>query len=453
MDSSYHVLHCSAEALREQVRDDRASALGSTPVHHACREVAMDTMYSLLDQSADPGARNDLGDTPLHHAPNGDVVVVLLGGRRVGIDVQNDQWRTPLHESIVLNRSAVSRALVNAGADLTVRNNKGMSALDYECMHEDEALMETMIRSGRVDPRDADKTSGLTPLHWAQGKAVVDALVDAGCSVYARDIGGRTPLHLGWSKSNITMCALLSRGADVGALDGQSHTPLHFFSKVDREHLVEKGAAVNALNHEGETPLHHATRGGSPGVVGVLLRFGADHSLRGLVGRIPLELDVLAPHLGVVREICRSDRGVDVNAVGRRGEISLHYAAFVGNVAVVKVLLAAGADFKRIDGRGISPLHYAVSKEHLGVVDVLVERGAEVNAQYRGGITALQCAARVGSYGVANALLVAGANVDHRSRSGNTALAFAAAGGFFSIVDVLVSNGADVTQMMRERRP
>lgn len=279
------------------------------------------------------------------YAPNGDVVVVLLGGRRVGIDVQNDQGRTPLHESISLARPTVSRALVNAGANLTVRDNKGMSALDYACMYEDQVLVETMIRSGRIDPRHADKTSGLTPLHWAQGKAVVDALVDAGCSVHARDDVGRTPLHLGCSKSNITVCALLSRGADVGALDGQSHTPLHFFSKVDHEHLVEKGA--------------------------------------GLVGRTPLELDVLASHLGVVSEICRSDRGVDVNAVGRRGEILLHYAAFVRNVAVVEVLFAAGADFKRIDGRGNSPLHYAVSKEHLGVMDVLVERGAEVNAQHR----------------------------------------------------------------------
>lgn len=244
MDSSYHVLHCSAEALREQVRDDRASALGSTPLHHACREVAMDTMYSLLDQSADPGARNDLGDTPLHYAPNGDMVVVLLGGRRVGIDVQNDQGRTPLHESIALDRPTVSRALVNAGANLTVRDNKGMSALDYACMYEDQVLVETMIRSGRIDPRHADKTSGLTPLHWAQGKTVVDALVDAGCSVHARDDVGRTTLHLGCSKSNITVCALLSRGADVGALDGQSHTPLHFFSKVDREHLGGEGGRL-----------------------------------------------------------------------------------------------------------------------------------------------------------------------------------------------------------------
>lgn len=442
----FHTLHCSAESLQKSVSDGRSTAVKSSPLHHACREVATDTMYSLLDLSADPGARNDSGDTPLHYAPNGDVVAVLLRRRRVSVDVQNDAGRTPLHESIVLERLCVSQALVKAGADLTLRDEKGMSAFDYACLYENRAMVRVMLSGGRLNPAVADETNGLTPLHWAQGKVVVDMLVDAGADVHARDRAGRTPLHLGCSKSNVTVCALLSRGADVGALDGKQRTPLHFFSRVDRDNLVkfilERGAPVDARDASGETPLHHAARGGSPGVVGVLLRFGANPSWRSVTGRSALDLAVLDGNLGVVSELCRV---TSINSAGLRGETSLHLASYAGNVAIVQMLLAAGADAAKSDHQRNSPLHCAVGKKHLGVVEVLIEHGVDVDAATRNGVTAVQNAARLGCYDVVAALVVAGAHLDRQNRMGSCALLVSVFRGFLSVAELLVGNGADVT--------
>lgn len=441
----YH-LHCSAESLHQSIGDGRSTALKSTPLHHACREVATDTMYSLLDLSADPGARNDSGDTPLHYAPNGDVVAALLRRRRVSVDVQNDQGRTPLHESIALERLGVSQALVKAGADLTLRDKRGMSAFDYAFMYENRAMVQMMLSGGRLNPTVADELIGLTPLHWAQGKVVVDMLVDAGADVHARDRIGRTPLHLGCSKSNVTVCALLSRGADVGALDDKSHTPLHFFARVDRDNLVkfilERGAGVNALDVGGETPLHHAARGGSPDVAGVLLRFGADPSLRSNSGRNALDLAVLDGNVGVVRELCQV---TPINSTGLRGETSLHLACCSGNVATVQILLAAGADASKSDNHLNSSLHYAVGKKRLGVVEVLIEHGVDVDAANCHGVTAIHNAARLGRYEVVAALVVAGAHLNRQDRAGSCALFVAVFGGYLSIVDLLIGNGADAT--------
>lgn len=443
----YHTLHCSAESLQKSISDGRSTEVKSSPLHHACREVATDTMYSLLDLSADPGARNDSGDTPLHYARNGDVVAALLWRRRVSVDVQNDQGRTPLHESIALERLGVSQALVKAGADLTLRDKKGMSAFDCACMYENSEMVQMMLSGGRLDPAAADEKNGLTPLHWAQGKVVVDMLVDAGADVHARDRTGRTPLHLGCSKSNVTVCALLSRGADVGALDGRQRTPLHFFARVDRANLVkfilERGAPVNAVDAFDETPLHHAARGGSPDVVSVLLRFGADPSRRSNAGRNALDLAVLDGNVGVVSELCRV---TSINSTGLLcSKTSLHLACYTGNVAVVEMLLAAGADASKRDSQRNTPLHCAVGMKHLGVVEVLIEHGVDVDAASRSGVTAIQNAARLGCYDVVAALVVAGAQLNRQNRVGSCALLVAVFGGYLSVAELLVMNGADVT--------
>ncbi len=441
----YH-LHCSAESLRQSIRDGRSTALKSTPLHHACREAATDTIYSLLDLDADPGARNDSGDTPLHYAPNGDVVAALLRRRRVGVDVQNDRGRTPLHESIALERLCVSQALVKAGADVTLRDKKGLSSFDYACMYENCAMVRVILSGGRLHPTVADELLGLTPLHWAEGKAVVDMLVDVGADVHARDRTGRTPLHLGCSRGNVTVCALLSRGADVGALDDKSRAPLHYFARVDRANLVkfilERGAGVNALDVGGQTPLHHAARGGSPCVVGVLLRFGANPSLRSNAGRTALDLAILDGNVPVVRELCRV---TPINSTGLRGETSLHLACFTGSVASVQILLVAGADAARRDNHWASALHYAVGKKRLGVVEALIEHGVDVDAVNRSGVSAVQNAARLGCHQVVAALAVAGAHLGRQDRTGSCALFVAVSGGHLSIADFLIRNGADVT--------
>lgn len=63
----------------------------------------------------------------------------------------------------------------------------------------------------------------------------------------------------------------------------------------------------------------------------------------------------------------------------------LHHAAERGDVAVVELLLAAGAGVDNRSHDGSTPLHMAAAGGHLGVVRLLVAAGADIAARTNGG--------------------------------------------------------------------
>ncbi|KAF2799241.1 ankyrin, partial [Melanomma pulvis-pyrius CBS 109.77] len=65
------------------------------------------------------------------------------------------------------------------------------------------------------------------------------------------------------------------------------------------------------------------------------------------------------------------DYGIDVDAEGPRGLTALHYAAYQGNIVVVKKLLELGAPIYLQDHERKPPLDYAQTLRHHEVVNCL----------------------------------------------------------------------------------
>ena len=67
-------------------------------------------------------------------------------------------------------------------------------------------------------------------------------------------------------------------------------------------------------------------------------------------------------------------------------DISIHAAAYIGNIEAVKQHIAAGSDVnarKSIEG---TPLHMAAKEGHKEIVELLIAEGADVNAKIEDGL-------------------------------------------------------------------
>ncbi len=231
---------------------------------------------------------------------------------------------TPLHLAARSNRDpdAVT-ALIEAGAALDAhsgtRYREGNAPLHFAGMNPNPAVTAVLLDAG-ANVNSLSRT-GRTPLHeaaaYASDPAAIELLVEAGADVNAHDANGYTPLHsAAWfnPRPEITT-ALIAAGADVNARDPEGYVPAGrganyrtpLFMSVYRggwliggqpmptsgqasvvEVLVRAGADLELTDGSALTALHAAARW-SPFAFPLLLRLGADPTVRDAEGKTPLD--------------------------------------------------------------------------------------------------------------------------------------------------------------------
>lgn len=185
-----------------------------------------------------------------------------------------------------------------------------------------------------------------TALHAAayQGHfAVTSLLVDAGADVHAVDVLGYTPLMWGADQGNAeVMKVLLMTGSDV-------------------DHRGHRG------NERGVTPLYRAAKHGHLDAVRVLIQAQANASLTAGGARSPLGTGAASGHVEVVRELVQQ-LGIERYDGIQNGGMALAYAAGIGSVQIMIILLDAGA------GGAAFVMHMAFTNGHEAAVKLLLER-------------------------------------------------------------------------------
>ena len=400
-----------------------------------------------LNAGADPNARDEDGNTPLHFAGYNKNPAVITALVNAGAEINaRDKWgHTPLHDAASNQSPAVITALVNAGADVNAKNKRGKTPLQsaMERRKKISAVVNALRRaSERNRGREAERRRQAKSCAKWNTEAFFEHAGVANISrclktknANARNRQAETPLHKAvvYSKKTAVVTALLKAGAGVNAKDAYGNTPLHEAANYTKTPaviaaLLKAGADVNARTPKteyrgGETPLHFAARNENPAVITALLKAGADVNARTPKteyggGETPLHFAARNETPAVITALVKA--GADVSAKDKDGETPLHEAARNQSPAVITALVKAGADVnartpKTKFGGGETPLHKAAgSNKNPAVITALVKAGADVSAKDKDGETPLHEAARNQSPAVIAALVKAGAEVNAR---------------------------------------
>jgi ankyrin repeat protein len=144
----------------------------------------------------------------------------------------------------------------------------------------------------------------------------------------------------------------------------------------------------------------------------------------------------------LVRELLA--KGADVNAAQVDGMTALHWAVYNDDAETAALLVRSRANVNAANRYGVPPLFLACSNGNATAVRLLLDAGADANASLPGGETALMTAARGGSLEAVKALLARGANPNARERREQTALMWAAAEGHATVVRALIEAGSAI---------
>lgn len=133
--------------------------------------------------------------------------------------------------------------------------------------------------------------------------------------------------------------------------------------------------------------LSEVARTGNLNAMSALLKDGIDLNLQDADGEPALVTATLAGQTDMVRLLL--DNKADVMARSQKGMTALHAAAYVGNAMIVRILIEHGAivDDQANIAR-ITPLHAASEEDHLAVVKLLLAAGADPKRVEVNGYTA-----------------------------------------------------------------
>ncbi len=144
---------------------------------------------------------------------------------------------------------------------------------------------------------------------------------------------------------------------------------------------LDKGADVNAKDNRERTPLHNAAVYGHNEIAELLIANGADVNAKDKdrFGSTPLSKAVIEGHNEIVELLIAA--GADVNAKDVVGRTPLFYAT--DHKEIAELLIANGADVNATDNDGWSVLDMATRLGHPELADLLRKHGGKTSEELK----------------------------------------------------------------------
>ncbi|MCJ1394626.1 hypothetical protein MMC18_007506 [Xylographa bjoerkii] len=447
---------------------------GKTPLHHAASQefysVSPTIVTILLETGANAAAKDNDGNTPLHLVKGAYREIIDLLCKHGGNvnDARKSDGKTPIHTVLESPHPKDLLVMLAYNPDPDIRDLHGNTALHIaiQLSRLDEESVGGLLRAGYDVNARNDKNE--VPLHAARNltkycKPALKMMIDAGANLEAKEINGYTVLFkaMECSTSNETIQALLEGGSDINARDLDGKTLFHLACRthdVKRvQFLIDAGGNPLVTDHAGNTILHEASqmslfhnRKTQRQFFETIFRLlGSAVDAKNNKGRTVLHIAA-----GIRPEDCRQSgveqelmdllieltrplnmpqtqdstlKVLDINASDNDSITAVHIAAGTSAQHVDR-LVRAGADVTMLTINAQSPLHIACRAGQSNVVGLLVDHYAKhkqldfIEKADTRGRTALFDACVSGRVESVNILLNAGANVHHEDKTGGTPL-------------------------------
>ena len=441
--------------LRAGANAKAANREGATPLWLACVNGDAAIIATLLDAGADANEKLPLGRTPLMVAARTGSVeamkVLLDHGANVNAK-ETLRRTTALMWAADEGHAPAIQLLIQRGADINARSSAVERGRGPALGKANDPRKQVAAQGAALAAGNALDLNGLANLRGdANGiagaaarapAAVADATdqTDDAAATFGRrgqpppkDGGALTPLIYAVRANDLdSVKVLLAAGADVNQVTGYGWSAL-LVATQNRYYrlgafLMDHGADVNLANKGGWTPLYLATDNRNIESGDYPVRKG--------------DLD----HLDFIKLLL--DKGANVNArmkdstetrtvftnqwLNENGATAFLRASQSGDIALMRLLLAHGADPKIATTLNVTPLQVAAGigwvegityewseASTLEAVKMLLDLGVDPNVQADTGRTALHGAAHKGRPDVVQVLVDHGARLDVRDY-GNT---------------------------------
>jgi len=415
-----------------------------TPLFVSCVNDHYDVARILLEAGADWSVCDAKGFSPLHAmAQEGNIPLVeALLSHNASVHCKNEDGSTALHLASLDGHVDIARILLEHGAHIDEGNSTGDTPLMC-CVEGGSLKLVNFLVASRANV-NATNNENQIALHFAVSESdgqMVRALIAHGSQVNICDLSANiSPLYLAVMIGDVDIVrTLLASGADVSLsalFDSElqsrnsacnSSLPLGvacaggYLSIV--QSLVAFNASVNALDDTGKTALNVACQHGHVDIVNCLL------------AAMKKESETEQASSSSDCQCCNDKRCVDVNKVDNSGATALLTAAREGDVAIVSMLLQAGANPNLEDSNGNLPLYCAARLDHVNVCRVLCEFKADGNRPCKESMP-LHAASNQGNVEICSLLLDAGSNIDSTDRDGSTPLHLACGRGNNARIEV-----------------
>lgn len=214
-------------------------------------------------------------------------------------------------------------------------------------------------------------------LLWRRAALVLAAVLMMGGTAMANDL-----ITAARQGDVAALAAEIAAGADIEARDADGVTALlaatHANQVETARLLIEAGADVNAKDAISDSPYLYAGARGHLDILKLTLAHGADLTSINRYGGTALIPAAERGHVETVATLIAA--GVDVDHVNRLGWTALLEAIILGDggprhVAIVKLLLDAGANPNLADGDKVSPLAHARNRGFTEMVHLLQQAG------------------------------------------------------------------------------